>query len=128
MVETTESATILSGYGTTATVGRGLRAFALGQKQRGAAANEKAKRSAGFPRAFYCGDPATAFQLQPDKIAGFRQMGAIMYALANVDLSGLLDVVVSELLPEEIDRQDRCGCEGLQNACHGVTPFLARKP
>lgn len=34
-------------------------------------------------------------------------MGTIMYALANVDLSSLLDVVVSELLPEEIDRQDQ---------------------
>ena len=30
-----------------------------------------------------------------------------MYALANVDFSSPLGVVVSELLPEEIDRQDQ---------------------
>ena len=52
MVETTESATILSGYGTTATVGRGLRAFALGQKQRGAAANDEGKEIGWIPQGF----------------------------------------------------------------------------
>jgi hypothetical protein len=33
-------------------------------------------------------------------------MGAIMYALANIDFSDRLGFVVSELTPDEIDRQD----------------------
>jgi hypothetical protein len=34
-------------------------------------------------------------------------MGAIMYTLANVDFSNRLGVIVSELPPDEIDRQDQ---------------------
>jgi hypothetical protein len=34
-------------------------------------------------------------------------MGAIMYALANIDFSDRLGFVVSELTPDEIDRQDQ---------------------
>jgi hypothetical protein len=34
-------------------------------------------------------------------------MGAIMYALANIDFSDRLGFVVSEPTPDEIDRQDQ---------------------
>jgi hypothetical protein len=34
-------------------------------------------------------------------------MGAIMYTLANVDFSNRLGVILSELPPDEIDRQDQ---------------------
>jgi hypothetical protein len=34
-------------------------------------------------------------------------MGAIMYTLANIDFSNRLGAVVSELPPDEIDRQDQ---------------------
>jgi hypothetical protein len=34
-------------------------------------------------------------------------MGAIMYALANIDFSNRLGFIVSELTPDEIDRQDQ---------------------
>ena len=34
-------------------------------------------------------------------------MGAIMYALANIDFSDRLGFVVSELTPDETDRQDQ---------------------
>jgi hypothetical protein len=34
-------------------------------------------------------------------------MGAIMYALANIDFSDRLGFIVSELTPDEIDRQDQ---------------------
>jgi hypothetical protein len=33
--------------------------------------------------------------------------GAIMYGLANIDFSNPLGVVVSEPLPDELDRQDQ---------------------
>lgn len=33
-------------------------------------------------------------------------MGAIMYTLANIDFSDRLGFVVSELMPDETDRQD----------------------
>jgi hypothetical protein len=33
-------------------------------------------------------------------------MGAIMYTLANIDFSNRLGFVVSDLPPDEIDRQD----------------------
>jgi hypothetical protein len=36
-----------------------------------------------------------------------RQMGAIMYTLANIDFSNRFGVVVSELPPDEINRQDQ---------------------
>jgi hypothetical protein len=34
-------------------------------------------------------------------------MGAIMYALATIDFSDRLGFIVSELMPDEIDRQDQ---------------------
>jgi hypothetical protein len=34
-------------------------------------------------------------------------MGAILYALANIDFSDRLGFIVSELTPDEIDRQDQ---------------------
>jgi hypothetical protein len=46
------------------------------------------------------------FQPLPAKL-WVRQMGAIMYALANIDFSDRLGFVVSELTPDEIDRQDQ---------------------
>ena len=42
-------------------------------------------------------------------------MGAIMYALANIDFSDRLGFVVSELTPDEIDRQDQT-LDGRQGA------------
>ena len=38
---------------------------------------------------------------------GLCQRGMTMYRLADVDLSNRLGVVVSELAPEEMDRQDQ---------------------
>jgi hypothetical protein len=37
----------------------------------------------------------------------FVKWGAIMYALANIDFSDRLGFIVSELTPDEIDRQDQ---------------------
>jgi hypothetical protein len=42
-------------------------------------------------------------------------MGAIMYALADIDFSARLGCVVSELTPDEIDRQDQA-LDGRQGA------------
>jgi hypothetical protein len=42
-------------------------------------------------------------------------LGAIMYALANIDFSDRLGFVVSELTPDEIDRQDQT-LDGRQGA------------
>jgi len=42
-------------------------------------------------------------------------MGAIMYALANIDFSDRLGFVVSELTPDKIDRQDQT-LDGRQGA------------
>jgi hypothetical protein len=42
-------------------------------------------------------------------------MGAIMYALANIDFSDRVGCVVSELTPDEIDRQDQT-LDGRQGA------------
>ena len=46
------------------------------------------------------------FQPLPVKLP-VRQMGAIMYALANIDFSDRSGFAVSELTPDEIDRQDQ---------------------
>jgi len=54
------------------------------------------------------------FQPLPVKLP-VRQMGAIMYALANIDFSDRLGFVVSELTPDEIDRQDQT-LDGRQGA------------
>jgi hypothetical protein len=48
-------------------------------------------------------------------------MGAIMYALANIDFSDRLGFVVSELTPEEIDRQDHT-LDGRQGALADSLP------
>jgi hypothetical protein len=42
----------------------------------------------------------------PAKWFGFVYWGAILYALANIDISDELGFVVSKLLPEKIDVQD----------------------
>jgi len=42
-------------------------------------------------------------------------LGAIMYALANIDFSDRLGFVVSELTPDKIDRQDQT-LDGRQGA------------
>ena len=42
-------------------------------------------------------------------------MGAIMYALADIDFSARLGCIVSELTPDEIDRQDQA-LDGRQGA------------
>ena len=51
----------------------------------------------------------TGPQLFQPKAAKFRirQMGAIMYALANIDFSDRLGFVVSTPQPDEIDSQDQ---------------------
>ena len=46
------------------------------------------------------------FQPLPAKWLWARQMGAIMYALANIDISDELGFVVSKLPPEKIDVQE----------------------
>jgi len=46
------------------------------------------------------------FQPLPAKL-WVRQMGDIMYALASIDFSDQLGVVVSKLPPEEIDTKDQ---------------------
>jgi hypothetical protein len=42
-------------------------------------------------------------------------MGAIMYALATIDFSDRLGFILSELMPDEIDRQDQT-LDGSQGA------------
>jgi hypothetical protein len=48
-------------------------------------------------------------------------MGAIMYALANIDFSDRLGFVVSDLTPDEIDRQDQT-LDGRQDALADSLP------
>jgi hypothetical protein len=62
---------------------------------------------AGFPRGFVLWRSGHSFSSSCLIKVQFHQMGAIMYGLANIDFSSPLGVVVSELLPEEIDRQDQ---------------------
>ena len=54
------------------------------------------------------------FQPLPVKLP-VRQMEAIMYALANIDFSDRSGFAVSELTPDEIDRQDQT-LDGRQGA------------
>ena len=50
-------------------------------------------------------DPATALAVRADKMR-IRQWGTIMYRLADIDFSNLLDISLREPLSDEIDRQE----------------------
>jgi hypothetical protein len=65
------------------------------------------RRSAGFAKGFLMWRSSHSFSSSRLIKLRVRQMGAIMYALANIDFSSRLGVVVSELPPDEIDRQDQ---------------------
>ena len=50
-------------------------------------------------------DPATALAVRADKMR-IRQWGTIMYRLADIDFSNVLDISLREPLSDEIDRQE----------------------
>jgi hypothetical protein len=51
-------------------------------------------------------------------------MGAIMYALSNIDFSARLGCVVSAVTPDEIDRQEQA-LDGRQNVLADSLPARA---